>query len=144
MSEKIKVKLRLSFQRDSEDGNETEKFSVPGEVHIDGNKTRISYSRKEGEMTEDVTVTVHTDGRAEIDRIGGGYRSRLFIRNGKLIPANYMTPYGAMDISTKGNCAEFIFDGEKGSLKLSYDLFFSGQPYSVNNVTVNIKSEDNQ
>lgn len=139
MSEKKQVKLSLTFERDGEDGKETESFSAPGLMDFEDTKTHISYSRKDGDMTEDVTVTVHTDGRAEIDRTGGGYKSRLFIRNGKVIPANYLTPYGVMDLSTKGNFVTFDYDGKSGRLKLSYDLLFSGKYYSVNNVIVKIE-----
>lgn len=141
MNEKKQVKLTLSFERDGEDGKETESFSALGSMEFEDTKTRISYSRKDGDMTEDVTVTVHTDGRAEIDRTGGGYKSRLFIRNEKVIPANYLTPYGVMDISTKGNFVNFVYDGKDGVLKLSYDLLFSGKFYSVNNVTVKIEED---
>lgn len=139
MNEKKDVKLTLTFERDSEDGKETETFSCIGEIEIEGTKTHINYSRKDGDMTEKVTVTVHTDGRAEIDRTGGGYKSRLFIRSGKTVPANYLTPYGVMDLSTKGNFVNFLYDGENGVLKLSYDLLFSGKFYSKNNVTVKIE-----
>lgn len=139
MSEKKQVKLSLTFERDGEDGKETESFSALGLMDFEDTKTHISYSRKDGDMTEDVTVTVHTDGRAEIDRTGGGYKSRLFIRNGKIIPANYLTPYGVMDLSTKGNFVTFDYDGKNGRLKLSYDLLFSGKYYSVNNVIVKIE-----
>lgn len=139
MSEKKQVKLTLTFERDGEDGKETESFSALGLMDFEDTKTHISYSRKDGDMTEDVTVTVHTDGRAEIDRTGGGYKSRLFIRNGKIIPANYLTPYGVMDLSTKGNFVTFDYDGKNGVLKLSYDLLFSGKYYSVNNVIVKIE-----
>lgn len=141
MSEKKQVKLNLTFERDGEDGKETESFPVRGEMDFESTKTHISYSRKDGDMTEKVTVTVHTDGRAEIDREGAGYKSRLFIRQGKTVPANYLTPYGVMDLSTKGNFMSFEYDGSKGLLKLSYDLLFSGKFYSVNNVTVKIEEE---
>lgn len=139
MNEKKQVKLFLTFERDGEDGKETENFSAFGEMEFEDTKTHISYSRKEGDMTEKVTVTVHTDGRAEIDRTGGGYTSRLFIRKEKVIPANYLTPFGAMDISTKGNFVNFVYDGKSGVLKLSYDLLFSGKYYSVNHVIVRIE-----
>lgn len=142
MNEKKDVKLTLIFERDSEDGKETETFSCIGEIETEGAKTYIHYSRRDGDMTEKVTVTVHTDGRAEIDRTGGGYKSRLFIRNGKAIPANYLTPYGVMDLSTKGNFVNFLYDGENGLLKLSYDLLFSGKFYSENNVTVKIEKNN--
>ena len=92
-------------------------------------------------MNEDVVITVHEDSRVEIDRTGGGYKSRLFIRNGKAVPANYLTPYGVMDLSTKGNFVTYLYDGKIGLLKLSYDLLFSGKYYSTNNVIV--KSEEN-
>lgn len=139
MSDKKQIELHLTFERDGEDGKETESFSACGEMDFEETKTHISYSRKDGDMTEKVTVTVHTDGRAEIDREGAGYKSRLFIRNGKVIPANYLTPYGVMDLSTKGNFVSFNYDGKNGILKLSYDLLFSGRFYSVNNVTVKIE-----
>ncbi len=141
MTEKKKVKLTLSFVRDGEDGKETESFSCAGEMEFEDTKTHISYMRKQGDMTEHVTVTVHKDGRAEIDRMGAGYNSRLFIRNGKVIPANYLTPYGVMDLSTKGNFVSFDFDGKSGILKLSYDLLFSGKFYSSNDVTVKAEEE---
>ena len=139
MSDKKQIELHLTFERDGEDGKETESFSACGEMDFEETKTHISYSRKDGDMTEKVTVTVHTDGRAEIGREGAGYKSRLFIRNGKVIPANYLTPYGVMDLSTKGNFVSFNYDGKNGILKLSYDLLFSGRFYSVNNVTVKIE-----
>lgn len=141
MIEKKQVNLNLTFERDGEDGKETESFSARGEIDFEETKTHISYSRKDGDMTEKVTVTVHTDGRAEIDREGAGYKSRLFIRQGKTVPANYLTPYGVMDLGTKGNFVSFDYDGANGVLKLSYDLLFSGKFYSVNNVTVKIKEE---
>lgn len=144
MNDKKQIKLHLTFERDGEDGKETESFPVLGEMNFEGTKTHISYSRKDGDMTEKVTVTVHTDGRAEIDREGAGYKSRLFIRQGKTVPANYLTPYGVMDLSTKGNFVSFDYDGETGILKLSYDLLFSGKFYSVNNVTVKIEEQSNK
>lgn len=141
MSDKKQVKLNLTFERDGEDGKETESFCVSGLMDFESTKTRISYSRKDGDMTERVTVTVHTDGRVEIDREGAGYKSRLFIRRNKTVPANYLTPYGVMDLSTKGNFVSFEYDGANGILKLSYDLLFSGKFYSVNSVTVKIEEE---
>lgn len=141
MNEKKQVNLSLTFERESEDGKETDSFSCVGEIEIVGTKTHIHYSRKDGEMNEDVVITVHEDSRVEIDRTGGGYKSRLFIRNGKTVPANYLTPYGVMDLSTKGNFVTYLYDGKTGLLKLSYDLLFSGKYYSTNNVIV--KSEEN-
>lgn len=141
MSEKKQVNLHLTFERDGEDGKETDSFSVFGEMDFENTKTHISYSRKDGDMTEKVTVTVHSDGRAEIDREGAGYKSRLFIRQNKTVPANYLTPYGVMDLSTKGNFVSFDYDGATGVLKLSYDLLFSEKFYSVNNVTVKIEEK---
>lgn len=135
------VNLILTFERDSEDGKETENFEALGDIEIEETKVRLHYNRNENEVKEDVTLIIHTDSRVEIIRKGGGYESQMFIRNEKEVNSNYLTPYGAMNISTIGKYVNFLFDGNKGVLKLTYELLFNHEYYSTNNVTVKIEEK---
>ena len=92
MNEKKQVNLSLTFERESEDGKETDSFSCVGEIEKVGTKTHIHYSRKDGEMNEDVVGTVRQDSGGGIARTGGGYKRRRFISNGEAVPADYLTP----------------------------------------------------
>lgn len=141
MSEKKDVNLTLTFERDSEEGKETENFTVLGTLEIEETKVRIHYNRNENEVKEDVTLIIHKDLRVEIMRKGGGYESQMFLRQEKEVNANYLTPYGAMNISTIGKFVNFLFDGSNGVLKLTYELLFNHEYYSTNNVTVKIEEK---
>lgn len=132
--------IRIEIIHTEEDGEESVcTSSCIGSYFHSPERCEISYTDADGDMAgSTVTITVRSDGTAEITR-RGEFGSQLVLERGVRHTNWYRTPYGNISVGTYADTVDSRLDAQGGTLRLRYAVDFNSDPASVNDMTLNVK-----
>ena len=126
------AKILIKNRQKTEDGDEVLTVDVPCRFMFKGDTAYILYK------DEGVSSKIKTDGGTVTVTRMGEFSNEMVYQKGKKTSFLYKMPYGTLDMELKTNEVFVDLSENGGTIKLSYELLFSGTG-SKNSMEITVK-----
>lgn len=127
-----KVKLTTRLVSITESGEDCITREAEAAMLVEENGMMFRYKEEENEGTTTLIVAANL-----IDlRRRGRLQTRMTFIEGRLIPANYITPHGAIDLSVFTHQQHQEVNEQDGSIRIKYSVLSDGKQVADNDLTV--------
>lgn len=128
------------YTNDNDTIEDSNQVNTLGTFAIKNGKFMIAYEEMDEKGHKGGTSIIkYYDGKAEMTKGFGKYRSELIMEPGKKHLCAYQTPYGAITMGIHTSSVEADLNEDGGTIKIVYNIYFDAHIASSNIVDISVK-----